>query len=265
MEFTEAQIQYFRDNYTQMSYAQMGENVGISKNYRAQVARFCRKLGLVRHTGREFDEKVLDSWNPNSAYLLGYLVADGSVSYEEGVRYDIVIRSCSSDKEHLEKIRSLFSAKKPLKYIKGTNSYCLGLSSKHLCLRLMELGIVPNKTNLGVFVDVPDVFLKEFVCGMFDADGCMAVDSRSACKWVGWRLYQSSASLEFLKHLGDSIERLSGGYLSLCKAKDNPYYLAASCSNADRICKWMYSGDSISMDRKKQRYLTHINFLRNEI
>lgn len=265
MNFTKEQTQYFRDNFDKLSYAQMGEDVGIPKSKRSLVAKFCKELGLIRPSGRDFDEHVLDDWHPDSAYLIGYLVADGNVCFEEGKHYDVIIRSCAKDVEHLEKIRSLFKAKKPLKYIKSTNSYCLGLSSKHLCLRLIELGVVPNKTNFGVFIEVPDEYLREFVCGMFDADGCMSVDKRHAFKWVSWHLFQSSNSIPFLKYLQTKIENQSGSYLSLLKNKDTLYYLQASCSNADKLCAWMYSGNSISMDRKKQRYLTHIKLLRNEI
>lgn len=85
------------------------------------------------------------------AYILGLLYADGCNSINmSGV--NLVLQE--KDKTLLEKINQIIGSNKPLSFrkvpnrkdYKCQNQFCLHISSKHICQRMIELGCPPKKS-----------------------------------------------------------------------------------------------------------------------
>lgn len=117
-------------------------------------------------------QNILDD---NTAYWLGFLTADGSIS-----KTTIQIGLANKDKEHLEKLRDFLEVDRPIneRYVKCTNgkeylTNYLTFSSRKMVDDLSQYSIVAGKTYLDVnFLS----FIKEeyqfpYICGYLDGDG----------------------------------------------------------------------------------------------
>lgn len=114
------------------------------------------------------------------AYILGYLYADGSMedaSYLRG-KY---IRVSSIDRQTILKIKRLMNSKHtivtriPSSHNRRT-SYLLRIGSHKLYNDLTNLGLFPHKSLTIKFPKVPVKYVKDFVRGYFDGDGCVYLE-----------------------------------------------------------------------------------------
>jgi hypothetical protein len=113
------------------------------------------------------------------AYWLGFLFADGSVTYQtEGKkRYVLELGLSWTDVDHVNKFKKFMGAtqeprKKTINF-KGIEykAISLQISSKKLCEDLISLGCTPNKSLTVVFPDIPKELEHHFIRGYFDGDG----------------------------------------------------------------------------------------------
>lgn len=121
--------------------------------------------------------------NDNTAYWLGFLTADGSIS-----KTTIQIGLANKDKEHLEKLRDFLELDRPIyeRYTKCSNekeylSDYLTFSSHKMVDDLSQYSIVAGKTYLDVdflsFIDEPYKF--SYICGYLDGDGWITCSNKS--------------------------------------------------------------------------------------
>lgn len=112
------------------------------------------------------------------AYVLGYWYADGSLedaSYLRG-KY---IRVTSIDRQTIENIRKWLRSQHKIVTLEPTDQhpgrvrYFLRIGSHVLYDDLVELGLYPHKSLTVKFPQIPVDFLKDFVRGYFDGDGCV--------------------------------------------------------------------------------------------
>ncbi|MDC7249130.1 MAG: LAGLIDADG family homing endonuclease, partial [Sphaerochaetaceae bacterium] len=126
---------------------------------------------MARPRKHKLDENYFSTIdNPNKAYILGFLYADGSISKN----YNITVCISKKDIEILEFI------KKELKYsgdittkIISQNEYSLlRIVSKKLSIDLINLGIVNNKTYESKQLPIiPNKYFNDLLRGFFDGDG----------------------------------------------------------------------------------------------
>ena len=127
-------------------------------------------------------QNILDE---NTAYWLGFLTADGSIS-----KTTIQIGLANKDKAHLEKLRDFLEVDRPIyeRYTKCSNekeylSDYLTFSSRKMVDDLAQYSIVPRKTYLDVdflsFINEPYKF--SYICGYLDGDGWITYTDKSIC------------------------------------------------------------------------------------
>lgn len=130
--------------------------------------------------GQELEQKrLLDNWiwTPESAYVLGFFAADGTMTMNpRGSKY---IEFVSSDYEILEKVCRLLGASQKIGtktrlYETPTPTYRVQIGSKYLYDKFAELGFMQNKSKVLKFPEVPDDLVRHFVRGYFDGDGCVS-------------------------------------------------------------------------------------------
>jgi len=129
---------------------------------------------------QELEQKrLLDNWiwTPESAYVLGFFAADGTMTKNpRGSRY---IEFVSSDYEILEKVCRLLGASQKIStktrlYETPTPTYRVQIGSKHLFDKFAELGFTPNKSKTLKFPEIPDDLVRHFARGYLDGDGCVS-------------------------------------------------------------------------------------------
>lgn len=141
-------------------------------------------LNECKRTTYDFNDYVFHTFTPDSVYWLGMLASDGCV-YEN--RNKIYINAQAEDKEHIESFIKFIDytgevKERPAK-CKGKEypSVYLELNSKIMKERLIELGIVSDKSNKDIdYLNyIPEEYKMYFILGYLDGDGSI-VNSISA-------------------------------------------------------------------------------------
>lgn len=165
----------------------------IAKKYELKsisVQKFLGKIGIIR-SGSEAAQKYkinndlfVDIDCEWKAYFLGWIASDGNI-YLGARRHTISLAIIETDKYILEYFNGkIFNGLKPLNYRnarfkKGTQYYCkplyrFSIDNKKMCNDLINLGITNNKSNTIGEIKIPNEFIKHFIRGVFEGDGCIA-------------------------------------------------------------------------------------------
>ena len=96
----------------------MARKLNIGKT---TINRWCREIGLVpiKHS---LNHNYFKAWSNEMAYILGFIFADGNMSWNPEKSYrSVTITAAEKDKQHLEKIRKRLKSTKPLLYSEKTS------------------------------------------------------------------------------------------------------------------------------------------------
>jgi len=129
---------------------------------RLKLSRAHRKYNL----DESFFEKIN---NEEKAYWLGFLSGDGNVTDENKVRLSLSLK----DKDHLKKFKEAVKWTGKDYFHKDTDALEVYFKSFKIATDLKQHYIVPRKTFIKKFPDIPESLEKHFIRGVFDADGCI--------------------------------------------------------------------------------------------
>lgn len=191
------------------------------------------------------------------AYVLGFFAADGNMSPHSNGGHYLEFTSC--DKELITKTRNLFksghkiSSRNRITDIRP--AYRIQIGSKMLYKDLKSLGLTPNKSLTLKFPKTPQRFLKDFIRGYFDGDGCVYfkqnwAKDRNKLRWV-FQVRFISGSKQFLKSLHKTIIDLKicrGGYLYDKKGSSELVF-----SHRDGLALFHFMYDNVSSDMYLER------------
>ena len=139
------------------------------------------------HNRYKYNESFFTKWTPKMAYVLGFLYADGNITDSIPSRTQYTSFS-SSEKEILKKIKSALDSKhkiyrRPPQFIRHKNgeylsreSFSLRIGSRKMFNDLVTIGVVPNKSKIITFPNIPANYLYHFTRGYFDGDGCVYIE-----------------------------------------------------------------------------------------
>ena len=146
------------------------------------ITQWLRKWGISRHRGPKSkigNEHYFDDIDcEKKAYYLGWLMADGNISIYNN-QYSLKIHISDRDayivEEFLKDIESTNKINYKKTLFKPTNKFhtsCyVSLTSVHMCKKLIDLGIVPNKSGKEIVPDIQKNLIHHFIRGFFDGDG----------------------------------------------------------------------------------------------
>ncbi len=192
------------------------------------------------------------------AYVLGFLVADGSVTDADASSRTQYIEFTNTDKKIIEKIRDALQSKHPLQFRKprvtkypdgafhkSSPIFRLRIGSKELFADILKLGVIPRKSNVITFPKIPPKHLSHFVRGYFDGDGCIYIEYRKrgdeeAPKRM--RTIFTSGSQQYLEGLREELSMVTD------MGKGNMYYehrafrLVYDTNESRKLFRFMYRG-----------------------
>ncbi len=209
---------------------------------------------------KKVNKNFFKKWSPEMAYVLGFFMADGSISVGKrgGAYFSIQIK----DNDLLFKIRfALSSNHKISKRIHNKNKsvfYRLQIGSKEMCDDLNNLGIIERKTCRLKLPKVPDEYFGNFVRGYFDGDGNVWVGEvhkeRRTRTFVIHTAF-TSCSKDFLIDLHNKIKErgMVGGCIT---CKNNAFCLKYSINDSLKLYNLMYNSldNDLFLLRKKNRF-----------
>lgn len=184
------------------------------------------------------DESVFDYITNESAYWIGFLMADGGIT--NGNR--IVISLHNRDLEHIIKFREFLKSNHPIKPQRDIYSR-LEIRSKRLVDRLSTFGVVPNKSLIAKIEYLE--YNKHFWRGVLDGDGCIYFAENKFCSSVG--LCGSEFLISQFKNFMSTI--ISGSQASILPNK-NIYTYKVTGNYAKQAIEYIYYAESPVLNRK---------------
>ncbi len=185
--FSDADKAYIRANYLQVPYAQIADHLGFTER---QIRGWINNN--LANKNRVFrSDYFADIRNPNRAYWLGFIYADGWIVHNRETRnYEFGMQLQRGDRYVLEALNAELGGVHKIfdeefhgavhrnSVISHSETSVLRVYSKEFVEDLMKLGIDVRKTESNMFPTVPDECFVDFLRGYFDGDGSLSIDSR---------------------------------------------------------------------------------------
>ncbi len=194
------------------------------------------------------NETFFDTWSAEMAYVLGYLYADGSMEDASYLRGKYV-RVTSVEKHAIINIKRLMNAEHRITaqestWPNGRIRYGLRIGSHKLYDSLTKRGLYPNKSLTIKFPNISDEYLRNFVRGYLDGDGCVYLErkkgktQKSIIKKL--TVIFTSGSKDFLRGLEKSLRGAVGTRQGGIYQGHRSYQLRYSTADSIRLFGFLY-------------------------
>ncbi|RLC89080.1 MAG: hypothetical protein DRJ03_00560 [Chloroflexi bacterium] len=199
---------------------------------------FVRNRSNAKRTN-QIKEDVFDTITEESAYWIGFLLADGNVYYPPKRSKQLNIGLAEKDWEHLEKFKKFIGSDKSLYYNKG--GVFVSFYSNRIVEKLAEHGIVPRKSKIA---KVPEQLKnnRHFWRGMIDGDG-----------WVNHNLVGLCGTFDIVSGFNEFVCSIPH-----VVSKVNPHQKTECCWEINYSAMYvryifgtLYRDSHIALDRKK--------------
>lgn len=224
-------------------------HVNIGKRLKKAGVIFKRDYSKSRHNrvGRyKIDDTYFEKIDTEGkAYFLGLMYSDGSV-WENQFYLKL------KDEDVIQQFKQELRTEAPIRRIDTyQDAYILTISCKKLCVQLVDLGCVPNKTRVIQVPKLRDDLYRHFIRGFFDGDGCLQLQD----KIYHCRFDITCASKAFLEQLRPLISKhaKTNGYLGK-ETNFDVWHLNYSGHQVVTILDWLYNNSHFYLKRKFVKY-----------
>lgn len=154
--------------------------------HRTIIQRILLRCGIVlrKNTPKtKVNHFFFSEYNENSCYWAGFILADGYIRNKG--RFTLSIGLQKRDLSHLTKFKDL--TKFEGKIHEEQNCFKISISSKQIIDDLLNNFELYNKKSLTCYISdkVPKKYLKDFIRGYFDGDGCISYTATDTISFVG--------------------------------------------------------------------------------
>jgi hypothetical protein len=251
VEQREQLLEHYRQGKTSLELAQ---EFGISVQ---AVCGLLARRGIPRRTPAQsarrytLNEHVFEVVTEESAYWIGFLMADGTVVHTP-TRAEVILSLAERDKPHLERFGEFLQSNAPLLIntvananpFQGTTCYKVTACSQLLVSSLRQYGVRPQKTG-SEQVSILETN-RHFWRGIVDGDGYLGISGNySRLELVGGEaLLQQFVA--FLKvHLHFCINSV--------KLHKSIYRIGFCGKTAQDVVRLLYGDCSVALERKMEK------------
>lgn len=214
------------------------------------------------------NETFFDTWSEESAYILGYIYADGSLEDSPAVRGKY-LRITSTDPDRLKLFKKLLGSEHTIVKYEYPDArkekFFIRIGNRYLYDRLRALGLTPRKSFTMKFPAVPPQHLSSFVLGYFDGDGCAFIERKTDGRIKRLMSIFTSGSRNFLSTLHAYLFEHTGigtsGPVRHGSAK-SAYQLRYSTRDTFRLILFLYSNKRNRQLALKRKYAIFSEYLK---
>jgi len=212
----------------------------------------------------KLDDTVFDIIDSDEkAYWLGWYMTDG---YNQETKHSVSLRIQKRDAEILEKLKNFLKTDAPILNIKrkdkGKEIICseLCICSVRFSKSLAKLGVIQNKTHKKSIPNIEEKYLKSFIRGFFDGDGCISITKRKRKKGIAYSYQLNFTSniepLLFIKEYFEKHLNLNDRKIHL--RKNQSYTLLYSGRKVcTKILDFLYKDADLYLKRKHDKFVEY--------
>jgi LAGLIDADG-like domain len=196
----------------------------------------------------------LDLRDPASAYVFGFMQADGHHCAGRGQKGSVTIEIKARDADLLRAMQQVIPWKASVRlrtrktnFAESAEFAILTLCALEGRLRLLELGLPVRRKSAVIAPPIEPFSHSDYLRGLFDADGSVGFTS-------GGMPFLSivTASLEIAEFARAEIERITGVRRTVRPNKrDGVVNLMVGSDPAATLARWLYGDACIAMARKQ--------------
>jgi DNA-binding Xre family transcriptional regulator len=228
------------------------------------MSKFIRSSGVEMkswadsHRKYALNQEAFDTVTDESAYWVGFLMADGCVSDGSDGRYALTLALSDRDIIHVEKFRQFLGSGQSVRHetkfsttrvLRGKASQSrpsarLHILSRKLVTALAVYGVTPRKSHTAYVIGLEDN--RHFWRGVIDGDGW--ITGRLGTLILG--LVGSKPMMEQFRSFVSSVA--PGSQQQVRKTVYNIYEFRLSGRRAQAIIRHLYADAPISLNRKQE-------------
>jgi len=241
--WTSADIKFLIKN-SSMKDEDIAQKLNRSKN---SIRNKRIRLGINKKfsTIYSINSDFFKYWNNKMAYILGYIFADGSIRIRKS-GMELSIKSI--DFEILEAMNIKMKSNYPIskESTETGGIFRLSIYKGEIVEYLIKLGVIPRKSLMMTFPNIPDQDLFHFIRGYFDGDGHVRIIRNSL------DIIFTSGSESFLEDLKYRLEGFGIKSSIRSPSKHSFYNLRILRENREYFVKMLYNNNAkLYLHRKK--------------
>jgi len=234
-----------------------------------QLEKKLKKFGIKRRSYSDaflckekkylVNSNYFNKWSFKMAYILGYTMADGSLSKNKN-NYTLVYKCKADDIEIINFIKNELCPTKPIylrsikyKYKgaeKQNKQVGINIRATEFHETLSKYGIIPNKTGKEWLCDIPIKYKYSYLLGLFDGDGTCGIYSTKKQTRATFSI--CSGSELFLQNIMKNLGNSFGNVYKL--GKTNCYqWMITNQNQILFLCENLYKHNEFSLTRKKDK------------
>ncbi len=224
-----------------------------------------RRIPSICHRKYSFNESVFDQITEESAYWIGFLMADGCILDTQKNRSNVIaLKLKASDINHIYKFRSflksshkIYTIKEKYKNEKYKKVYyykaSLSIPSNKLANKLISYGVTPRKTFTAKVCKKLENN-RHFWRGMIDGDGCIHIRKNNDLA-----VHYCSASYNLIVQYDNFISTLVDKDIKARKIPTTLFQASVQGTKAIKVISHLYQNSNIHLDRKYKKAMEIIN------
>lgn len=207
----------------------------------------------------------------DKAYWLGFLYADGCICQvyknEKLKSMSLEVSLCYEDRNHLQKFLDCLESNVPIHdrivHLNGKDykSCRVNISCTKMCYDLINLGCTSRKTftlSFPTYDIVPKEYMRDFLRGYFDGDGCISITDMCNKKHIVVTLSGMSDMLHSISDflLQENIIRTKPTYQKDSRSKASSMFFHGKDTNKE-LLDYLYKNSNVYLDRKYNKYIDY--------
>lgn len=230
---------------------------GIKEFHLLKIIKKLKASGIETRRGsyKIREEAFLDSINcPEKAYFLGWIFSDGCLHKTNG---NIQLGIQNRDSYVLDFFNNFFYGGKRKIYVDFKKDMKIFVvNNPTLYKQCVEIGLHPNKTFdlLFPYGKIPDEYMKHFILGLFDGDGCA---SFSPTPYSFKYTFSFCGTKDMCLGFSSQIEKFTEVKLNeIEKTKSDNLYLVRTSNKLKikKIADWLYKDVDFFLKRKFDKF-----------
>ena len=245
------------------SLSDIAKSVGCTRQYIHKLLKLYNIDRRDQLKGRALknrfaiNESFFSSWSQGMSYVLGLLFTDGCVQRNKNGKPTSIALSIN-DLSLLRKVRNLIGSNHKIYKLKQKGLYSLSFARRKILDDLGSLGLVPNKSKIIKFPNVPDNYVRDFIRGCWDGDGSVFFQYKKKLLMT----FYVSGSNDFTNTLEDILNKKA--HLTKRVIYRRPggtsFYFKYAHKDSIKLFHYMYDGvkNHVFLERKYDKFMEGI-------